>query len=398
MERDKPINISLTGNNSHQIKIPPGQGSFSMGLAGMDKKKFDVLIEDDFPVNWDAFNELYTPHGQQHAEKYPYGDWPRFFHYWGKDTGFVTWSAKRAIEDFSWHPGQSVSVDLSNAGIRNLSVKANEHPVELVLGNKTSDRSALQTLALAGNIHYFKIKTDRSDIYLKLNPDTLHSRSATPYQLPVFASLAKINALDITVAPLGQAFDCESLLQFPHLASLNLSGNIVNTHCLKELRQLERLGIRYTPDLENFPLLHSWGQLKSFIGWNIEADTGKRLNAELKLLAKQKELDYSSVSKLRSKIWFTTEYGIPFTNWDGKKAATATKAYKAALKAIGNAKAETEVYHSITELVQLINRIPGIETVEREDTGLAVRQLVEASSLNIPQETADKWFDELREF
>ncbi|MGN7785081.1 hypothetical protein ACTJIJ_11160 [Niabella sp. 22666] len=115
MERNKPVFISLTGESSHQINIPPGQGSFSMGLTGMDKKKFDVLIEDNLPVNWDAFNKLYTPHGQQHAEKYPYGDWPRFFHYWGKDTGFAAWSAKRPIEDFSWHPDQPVSVDLGRA-------------------------------------------------------------------------------------------------------------------------------------------------------------------------------------------------------------------------------------------------------------------------------------------
>ncbi len=398
MERNKPTHISLTGKNSHQIKIPPGQGSFSMGLAGMDKKKFDVLVDDDLPVNWDAFNELYTPHGQQHAEKYPYGDWPRFFHYWGKDAGFVAWSVKRAIEDFSWHPSQPVSVDLSNVCIRNLSVKTNEHPVELVLGNKSGDRSTLQTLNLAGNIHNFKIEADRSDIYLRINPDTLQSRSVTPYQLPVFTSLARISDLDIIVAPLGQAFDCESLLQFPHLTNLNVSGNIINTHCLKEFRHLERLGIRYAPELENFPSLNSWNELKSFIGWNIEAETGKRLNAELKLLAKQKELDYSSVSKLRSKIWFTTEYGIPFTNWEGKKAATATGAYKTALKMINKAKTETEVYHAIAELIQLINGLPGIETVEREDTGIAVNQLVEASPLNILPETGNKWFDELREF
>ncbi len=398
MERGKHISISLTGENSHQINIPPGQGSFSMGLKGMDKKKFDVLIEEGLPVNWDAFNALYTPHGQQHAGKYPYGDWPRFFHYWGKDTGFVAWSAKRPIEDFFWHPNQPVSLDLRRAQIRNLSIKANEHPVKLIIGNGPDLRLGLQALTLSGDIQQFEITMGHSDVHLVVNPVTFKTKSATPYQLPLFKSLATIKSLDIIVEPLGQAFDCKSLLQFPQLTSLNLTGNITNTYCLKELLHLERLGIRYAPSLEDFPALSSWSRLGSFIGWNIEQLTGKRLNAELKVLAKQKELDYSSVSKLRSSIWFTTEYGIPFTNWEGKKAATATKAYKNALKAIHKAKTEAEVYDAIAVLVKFINTLPDIETVEREDTGVAVGQLIEASFLNISEETGNRWFDELREF
>ncbi|WP_262708263.1 hypothetical protein [Sphingobacterium yanglingense] len=42
--------------------------------------------------------------------------------------------------------------------------------------------------------------------------------------------------------------------------------------------------------------------------------------------------------------------------------------------------------------------MPNIETVEREDTGTAVEQLIESSPLNLPQELATKWFDEIRDF
>ena len=65
MDRDKPIKISLTSTNSHTVKIPAGQGSFSIGIVGMDKKKFDVLVEENLPINWNVFNDFYTPHGKQ---------------------------------------------------------------------------------------------------------------------------------------------------------------------------------------------------------------------------------------------------------------------------------------------------------------------------------------------
>ncbi|WP_240458452.1 hypothetical protein [Sphingobacterium luzhongxinii] len=109
-------------------------------------------------------------------------------------------------------------------------------------------------------------------------------------------------------------------------------------------------------------------------------------------------MEYSSVSKLRKKTWFTTEYGIPFTNWDGNNAKTATKAYKVALKEINKAKTEKDVKLAIVKLVQLINTLPNIETVEREDTGTAVEQLVASSKLNLTQELAAQWFDEVRDF
>ena len=53
---------------------------------------------------------------------------------------------------------------------------------------------------------------------------------------------------------------------------------------------------------------------------------------------------------------------------------------------------------SIDELIEIINTLPNIETVEREDTGLAVLQLVEASTFDIDQETMNTWFDEIRDF
>ena len=396
MDRDTPIYISLTGTNSHQIKIPAGQGSFSIGQIGMNKKKFDVLVDENAVIDWDVFNTFYTPHGQQNAHLHPYGDWPRFFYYWGNDIGFVEWAKKRAIENFFWQPSRPLYLDLSDAQIRNLAVKSTNNPIKLTLDQYNN--IGLYSLHLSGNIELFEVAAKQEIPLIRIEPNTEKDQSLSAYQLPIIPDLAKVSSLDVIVKPIGQAFDCESLLQFSHLKSLNLTGNITNIVCLKQLKQLERIGIRYAINLEGFPSLNTWDNLISFIGWNIDEKTGKRLNAELKQLAKEKQLDYSSVSKLRSPVWFTTEYGIPFENWESKNAKIATKAYKAVLKDIVKAKTEQEVKLSIEQFIALINTLPNIETSEREDTGIAIQQLVEASTLEIDQVKANTWFDEIRDF
>lgn len=396
MDRDTPIYISLTDTDSHQIKIPAGQGSFSIGRIGMDKKKFDVLVGENAVIDWDVFNTFYTPHGQQNAHLHPYGDWPRFFYYWGNDTSFVEWSKKRVIENFFWHPSRSLCLDLSDAQIRNLAIKSNDDLIKLTLDQ--SNNISLYSLHLSGKIELFEIKTKQEIHHIRIEPNTEKDQSVSAYHLPIIPDLAKISSLDVIVKPIGQAFDCESLLQFPNLKNLNLTGNITNTACLKQLHQLERIGIRYAVNLEGFPALNTWENLSSFIAWNIDEKTGKTLNTQLKHLAKEKQLDYSSVSKLRSPIWFSTEYGIPFESWQSKNAKIAIKAYKSALKKISKAQNEQDVKESIIELIEMINTLPNIETVEREDTGVAVQQLVESSKFDINQEIVNVCFDKVRDF
>lgn len=156
--------------------------------------------------------------------------------------------------------------------------------------------------------------------------------------------------------------------------------------------------MRYVPDLTGLPKLTSWSNLKEFIGWNIEETAGKALRTEGRKLVKEEKLGSFSVTQLRKKIWFATEYGIPFDGWEDKKAKIATKAYKACLSQVKKAKTEGEVQEAIVNFVAAINKLPDIETSEREDTGTAVSQLIEASGLDISQETWQKWFDEIRNF
>ncbi len=392
MERNKPVYISLTGENSHRVIIPPGQGSFSIGTKGVSEGKYDVYVEKESRINWNAFNGFYTPHGRQNADAIPYGDWPRFFYYSGNDSGFIEWSERRAIEDFNWSPCEDVIADLTGANIRRLFLHAGENRVAISTGDK------LHSLFLSGNLENITIGKCAGTTFLYFAP-AMSKAGAEPYRLPVYEALRSAVSVEISVPVVGQAFDCRSLLQFPALTALTLSGNVTGLEALAELEHLERLVLRNVPDLTGMPGLAAWKNMNGFVGWNIEEMAGKALAAEFDALSKEREFQYSGVSRLRKKIWFTTEYGIPFADWNDRKSRTAaTKAYKTCLKEIKRAKTEDEAHKAITAFVEALNTLPNMETTEREDAGIAVGQLVESSALNLSQEVGNRWFDEVRDF
>lgn len=391
MNTDTIVHIPLTGEESHVVSIPAGQGSLSIGTKGISKGKHEIWVEKDQPINWDAFNELYTPYGKQNMERYPYGDWPRFFYYSGNDMGFVEWSLKRPIEDFSWAVYDDVFVDLSRANIGRMFIHTEKNKIAILIGNK------IRSLTLSGQLDAIEIREGSTIPGLFFNP--LCSKEETvPYKLPVFEAFKDTKFIEVNCHPIGQALDCRSLLQFPDLTCLRLSGNLVHLEALAELKKLQSFQLRYVPDLTNLPELTCWKNLKEFIGWNIEETAGKVLRTEGRKLLKEEKLEFLSVTKLRKSIWFATEYGIPFAGWEDKKAKIATKAYKACLSQVKKAKTEGEVHDAIVNFVDAINKLSDIETSEREDTGTAVSQLIEASGLDIPQETGQKWFDEIRDF
>lgn len=391
MNDNRPTYISLTGEKSHKVNIPIGQGSFSIGTKGLSEGEYDVWVEKDSRINWDAFNEFFTGYGRQHSELYPYGDWPRFLYYSGNDQGFIDWSSKRPVEDFHWSPQENVFVDLTKANINRMFIHTEKYTSRISIGDKIRD------LFLSGNLENINIETCSTIPYLYFSPHCSQKEIA-PYQLPVFKALKDVTSVAMDNSPAGQAFDCESLLQFQNITALSLTGNLIHLEVLAELTHLERIGLRYVPDLTNMPKLTSWKNLKSFIGYNIEETKGKVLRAELNKLLKEEELDYSSVSKLRKAIWFTTEYDIPFSDWESKNAKIATKAYKASLKEINKSKTENEVHEAIARFIEVINQLDNIETSEREDAGVAVGQLIESSALGISQKTGQRWFDEIRDF
>ena len=386
----KKIQLSLTKENSHTISISPGQGSLAIGTIGMDKKHFDVLVDENLPINWDTFNTCFTGAGQENKEIYPYGDWPRFIYYSGNDIGFIKWTAKRKTEDFSWTPQKSIIADFTKVNIRNLSIiQSKSIKIGLKLGKN------ITSFSISGNLENIDILLNEGINSLSVYPDVSKNEI---YQLPKFDKLKDITSLSISIKPLDNPIDCRSLLQFKNLTSLSLSGNFTNLDCLKDFEKIERLAIRYAPNLENFPKLDSWKKLNRFIGWNIEETKGKLLRKELKNLSKERKLEYATVAQLRKLIWFTTEYGMPFSAWNGKNAKIAVKNYKATLKKLKKTKTEEEAKEILIEFIQIFNDLPLIETIEREDIGEAVEQLRQIPKVEIGSKKATKWFDENRDY
>lgn len=147
------------------------------------------------------------------------------------------------------------------------------------------------------------------------------------------------------------------------------------------------------------PNLHSWEHLTYFLGYNIEETAGRTLRAELRQMKKERQMEeYSGVSKLRRKIWFETEYGIPFSEWEEKLAKKAARAYKSCFNQIRKAQTEEVVHQAVTEFIEKINRLDGIETTEREDVYTAILQFAQGVDLDISAQKWEEWFDEVREF
>lgn len=209
---DRKFVTSLTGKDSHTIVLPAGQGSLSIGTKGISEGEYDVWVEQDSVINWDAFNDFYTGYGQEHKEQYPYGNLPRWFSYSGNDTGFIKWSAKRKIEEFSWAVHADMAADFTDADIIRLAVRTRENKIRISTGEK------IRVLTLAGVLENFDyLKCDKFP-FLEFIPECSGEKS----RLPVFPILADAADISIYNEPAKAAFDCESLLQFKQLSRISL--------------------------------------------------------------------------------------------------------------------------------------------------------------------------------
>lgn len=61
----KKLTISLTEEYSHEVIIQTGQGSFSIGVKGIDNEcDVDAWVDKNSKINWNAFNnceEIFKP-------------------------------------------------------------------------------------------------------------------------------------------------------------------------------------------------------------------------------------------------------------------------------------------------------------------------------------------------
>ncbi len=385
----KRYSLSLTGENSHVFDLQLGQGSLSIGTKGVSKGKYDIWVEPGTAINWDAFNECYTGYGECHKDEHLFGDWPRWIHYSGIDTGFIEWTSKRKTESFNWTPTEDVSVDMGNVDIKELTINLYKH-VKITVGLK------IKKLILEGNPENVDVKIcgKAPDMVFVLKE---YNNSDNVYRIPICKELHDTEFVGIELSPVGDAFDCDCLRQFKHLKHLNIWGNVRNIAVLSELSELETIGMRYIPDMSGFPDVRSWKKLYRIIGWNIEETAGKNLRKELKALEKEKVIEYH-ISELRSKTWYATEYDNPFKNWEGAKGKKASKLYRDYIKDMKKASDESTVQDIIVNFTEAFNTLGDLDTVEREDIYDAINRLIIASPFEIDESVWLKWFDNTRDF
>lgn len=388
---NKELTISLTGKDSHKAIIDSSQGSFSIGVKGRTNGHIDAWVNENDVINWDAFNEFYTPYCYYECkDRYPFGDWPRFLIYYGNDTGFINWSIKRVIEDFYWFPTKNMDLDLTEANIYRLHIGIQDNKMKLTLGKN------IYWLQLEGNLYNYKIKKCLKVTRLQFSP--AYDEKVNSYILPEFKELKTATAVEINLSPLNQPFDCKSLLQFPNLKELYLIGHVINVEILKDFKNLEKIGIWDSPNLKGMPNLNTWKNLKEFIAINIDELAGRKFKEEIKILKKEREFKFVSISKLRDPLWFETNYGIPFSEWESKNEKKATSAYKICLKNIKKATTEEEIKNSLINFIEKINRLDNIETIERDDIYTAISIIMKNSPLKIETKKWESWFEQVREF
>ncbi|HWS33057.1 MAG TPA: hypothetical protein VN408_09975 [Actinoplanes sp.] len=364
--------ISLTGPDSHRLTMAPGVGSCSLG--GGDA---DLRVAPGDPIDWAVFDRFSTPAGSP---------WPRWISYQGDDTGWIGWSRHRPIEGFTWSPESAQAVDASRADIGRLGVRLGGEPVRLVLPPSLS-------VSVNGDLDLFTpVLAPGAEC-----PSLGFGPSGKVCALPVMPALAGATSVSVSVQPLRQTFDCASLLQFPGLRSLQLSGGMTNLEALTALPALDGLELRFVPAMTGLPSLAELPRLAYLIAWNVDDREGRRLRTEFRRDTREWR-GYSSVSRLRSAAWFATEYRLPFAAWPAKSSRAAVRAFRAAEKAIGAATTEAAVEAAVRGFVAAINRLPGIETTEREDAGDAVALLTESTPPGDLRKAAEGWFDAARDF
>jgi hypothetical protein len=367
------VQISLTGPDSHLIRRSPGQGSISIGPREAGRRQPDLVVDPDAVLNWSAFDPFTVPAG------YP---WPRTFTYRGTDTGFVDWSRRRRIESFSWSPTAPLSVDASDAGIDRLSVDLGDAGVSIVLPH------GLKEFSCSGDVSLLRAEwsgptTTCPGLYFY--PRTRPSATAKPLRLPDLPAFRSLRAVFVKVSPLRQPFDCTSLLQFPDLTRIRLFGNLANLDVLDRFPMLRRMQLGECPRLGGLPAPAAWPNLDDFSANGIEQAAGTRLRRHFR----SHPIGHVSITGLRSPDWFEHNHGLPFNDWPAAAARKATTAFRAAETA-------DDPEAGIRRFVQLVNTLPGIDTIEREDAGEAVALLASRHAVDVDRALA--WFDEERDF
>ncbi|GAB7528133.1 hypothetical protein PS3A_05400 [Pseudomonas sp. 3A(2025)] len=381
--------IDLTGPASHTLIREPGVGLLRIGPAALGKNA-DLHVEAHQPLNWNVFDAFSTPAGSP---------WPRVLSYTGSDSGFFAWACKRPIETLNWTPvlAGDTRLDARHSNIHQLSLDLSRSGGHLHLTLPSHEVWPHRHLSVEGDLTRFSADGDLPSS-LALAPTTLARKNAQPYVLPDMGELHRVDDLTLHNGPMAQPISLKCLARFPNLVSLSLRGHFCDLEQLAHHPALHTLQLRFMPELSALPPLDTWPKLESFIAFNVEEDTGKRLRQQLK---KRTWARHASVSQLRKAQWWEAEFGRPFSGWPKRQATQANQAFDRALVQLSDAQDLTQAQAAITAFARCFNAFKGIETSEREDLGEAVWQLgqcADALRLGVTESMAQQWFDQVRDY
>ena len=208
-------------------------------------------------------------------------------------------------------------------------------------------------------------------------------------------------------------FDLTALVDaHPHLKELRLwgaPGNLGNFSAVQEFRELTNLS---TFDLfgygaDDIPTPEQMPELRWFWMTSLSEDTAKAT----KQLWKGKPGMDLRITKPRKPEWLAQNLDNPFRGWDGAEHIPAAAAKKAAsqyrktrsqlvkLAAQSDEDAQAQALDAVAAYTQTFNKMGFIETVERDEIYMALRDILDAlPDSTLQKEALIEKFEELRDF
>lgn len=361
------IEITLTENSSCQIS--PNQPSFTIGKLGMNSDDFDVLIGENTPINWEVFEDI---------------DSIKWFVYHGNDLGFISLSEKRKISHFTWYPTKHLTVNFSKSQIRGLTIES-KNLLTLVLGQNIFE------LSLFGELNNYAISGIPFQQHLTLGPKTTNTLES--YQIPSFTVLQGCCSLTILNQADKQAIDLDFLNHYKAISSLNIHGNCTNWKVLKKFDDLNTLGLRFIPDLSDFPTLSNFPNLKTCIGYKIEENSGNELLEETESISQINPDGFYKISDLRKSEWLIHHAQSPFLWWKSGMEEFALNKYQIALKSLKISKTENEVVNALRAFLNPFKGLDYIKTSQQDDLFYATEKLLKETSIHISKSRLKELFE-----
>ena len=373
------VKTNLVNNETKEFIIYPGETYLSIGVKDIDKGDIKVWVDPDDIINWDSLDVK-----DSFDDRYLI----RSVYYTGNDKSFLEWTSKRRVW-FTWQPLKDVDIDLTNSKIDTLRIITDK---KVILKMGPNQRN----FTFTGDPHNLIIKDWGNVYWFWINIPS--EKITTTYELPNWCHFQNLKRVMINASPNGASLDCYSIKQFKGIEDLCLEGNLTNLEALCEFTDLKNLGFWNVPNLDGLPPIAIFKDLTYFCAKDIGKEKGLLLRKEVNKLKKTKEFNFTYVGGLRDELWFKTEYGIPFTDWENGSGKKAMHIYKECLTTVKKAGTVEEIKNAIENYTNQMNKLKNIETEEREDIYTALEIIMENAKVEVAYDTWFNWFDNLRDF